>query len=268
MNDRQWGIILGIAAIVVTTVMYILNGVDLAHRITIGLGVILCISLIMNFAKWRRSMKVKPSEDGLPKKVDAAIMEELNRRPVYYPEMGVALRELFDKHPVTVRAYSYIGNYIQEAICVGNYPDNLDLRILVRDPGSQQWTYPSAETGRQETQKNRIAEDVIDRLLGDGVASRLAPRRLQSPCSSWIRFYLHEPTYRCVVADLSDSSRTGYFGFYTLQEKPSTLDYSGRGRPVIRIDDSDQCGQDLLEDFVKWFDHYWMNIALREPTSI
>lgn len=249
MSDRQWTIFLGIAAIVAGIIIYIFAEVQLTYKIIIVLGEVLCISLIINFVMWIRSTKVQPSVNN------------------YYKEMGVALRELLNRHPAKVRVCSYIGNFTVESICAANYPNNLELRLLVRDPGSRQWSYPPIKSRRQKLQKDRILRDVIDRLTGDEVANRLAHNRLQAPHSSWVRFFSHEPVLRCIVADFPDGKRTGYFGFYRLQQRPSILDYSGRGRPVIHIDDAEPYGKALLDDYVNWFDHYWENIALMEPSN-
>ena len=192
---------------------------------------------------------------------------------IYYKEMGEAFSDLLREKPSSVMVYSYIGNFTWEALCSGEYVDNLELKILLRDPGLLEWKYPPLDSGRQAVQKDRIINAVINRLAGDEISSRLAHNRLNAPKDSWVRFYQHEPTFRFVIATYGANRKTCCLGFYPLQKRnvnenqKEVLDYSGRRRPVMRIDDNTDRDKALIKDLMNWFDHFWNNVALTNHSS-
>lgn len=187
----------------------------------------------------------------------------------YKDDMIAVYDEIRGFEPSLLRVFSYIGNFTVRYFSNRKENSECELRLLIRDPRSEnsesRWKYPP-NSERQEYRKKEVRIN-IDKL-GQGVSfAYFKHQHSEVPESDWVRFFDFEPPLRFVIAEKETDlgkSRMGYIGFYPVQIKNENMDYSGTGRPVIRISDVGM-GAEIIDDLINWFDDYWKNISIGRP---
>ncbi len=230
-------IIMGVFGLILAVATYIFASVDISTKVAIIAIIFLCLLLILYVCE--------------------KLLSSSNSNQ-FLRDMPAAFDEIAKLEPHRIRVISYVGNFTWKYLHKSDREPHIELQMLVRDPKGM-WVFPPAN-GNQPKRKDDVIRN-IEKLKYDSTFSDMAHRVKAAPTHRFVRFFQHEPPVRVVVAE-AKTGRIGYFGFYPLQERVAGLDYSGTKRPVLRIEDKGK-GKDLLNDFVRWFDHYWDELARR-----
>jgi len=239
--NRQ-DLLIGVVAILLAGSFFVLNDIAVSWRIVV---ILLLFSSVLGamYLVQRRSLGRRAP--------DTSVLRDMKE----------AYDRVFESGRPTVirlRVFAYVGN-IAERELMNHRSDvgaGLELRLLVRDPSNGSiWRFPGRE--RQIVRQGEILSN-IERLSGHQAFAGLRHRRENLSLASFVRYHTLESPVFVIIAERADGNMEGFAGFYHLQERSGDLDYSGSARKVIEITD-----QDILSDFVSWYDHYWEALALK-----
>ena len=190
----------------------------------------------------------------------------------FFNDMESAAEDLllYHKDVERVRIISYIGNHEMRCLeqlyqLVPEPTDDMttktneglkEVKVLWRDWNSG-WKFPAYNLA--EARKIRVKSNVAT------LKASARYSHLQSILD--VKLYDHVPVVRAILAEgKTPDSRVGYIGFYPVVDGGHGPDFSARNNGgVLKITGASLDGQDLLGDFIKWFDYVHQEIDAPEP---
>jgi hypothetical protein len=174
------------------------------------------------------------------------------------PNMMEAILGAVANPVAELRMVAYVGNLELDALKQAP-PENLQgarIRMLLKDPETS-WQHMGDDSEQAAIRRREALDNVV--ATGRRQFDHLANDRTRSGGLDVVGWYQGDPVVRVVMVDPVAGDSTMFVGFYAVADRRGQKDYSGSGRPVLRVVDSA-----LIDDFREWFDFNWWHCRRTE----
>lgn len=260
---NQISLITGIVGLALTSLTWIATELDYIWRGYITLSMWLLIALFILLLLTLKQNKLNKENKNLKIKLDS-LNNSIHLKKTRDLELGLlfdmnkAFDELKELDVKELNVLCYVGNYVHRELLRWSPVKliNLELKLIVRNP-KMPWQHPP-ENSEQNKKRKINLDDIIDDLLSHQILKNTLNQE-DSDNQLPICYYKEEPICRIVFAQLQNNSRRLYLGFYPLFQRNDVVDFTGTGRPVLKIKEESNISreQSICMDFKDWFDHIW-----------